>query len=98
MFLRNFPLTQASFQVSHLFKNERIVRQSPEGFFVRLERALKVARNAVAINALRQPGFPELGLEGYRPIRGLLHCSAGVCLGIKTVEIKIAARDAETGP
>src|SRR5262249_52963662 len=82
----------------HLLKHERAVRQTPESFFVRFERALEVAQNAVAINALREQCFPELGLEGHRPVCGLLHGSSGVCLRINAVKIEIATRDGETGP
>ena len=78
MFLRNVRLPKPSLQMSHLLKHESTVRQTPERFFVRLERPLEIAQNAVAINALREPCFPELGLERHRPIRGLLHCGTAV--------------------
>src|SRR5262249_38261536 len=96
--LRNVRLTEASFQVSHLLKYERAVRQTPERFFVRLERALEVAQNTVAINALRKPCFSELGLERHRPIRGLFHSSATIRLQIHAIEIELAARDSEARP
>src|ERR1051325_10133276 len=98
MFLRNWAMAESPFQMSHLLKNERIVRQSPESFFVRLECTLEIPQNAIAINALREPCFAQLGPEGHRPISGLLHCGAGVCLRLYTVEIKIAARDGKTRP
>ncbi len=62
MFLCNINLPEPSFEVSYLGKHESTVWQTPERFFVRLERALEVAQDAVALNALRQPCFPELGL------------------------------------
>ena len=98
MFLRNVKLPEPSFQMSHLLKHESTVRQTPERFFIRLERALEVAQNAVAINALREPCFSELGLERHRPIRGLLHRGTAVRLQINAIEIELAARDGETGP
>ena len=59
---------------------------------------MEVAQNAVAINALREPCFPELGLEGHRPIRGLLHRGTAVRLQINAIEIELASRDGEAGP
>src|SRR5258707_12843109 len=98
MFLRNVKLPEPSLQMSHLFKHESTVRQTPERFFVRLERAFEVAQNAVAINALREPRFTELGLERDRPIRGLLHRRTAVRLQINAIEVELAARDGEAGP
>src|SRR5215813_1473953 len=98
MFLRNFNLPEPSLQMRHLLKHERTVRQTPERLFVRLERAWEVAQNAIAINALREPCFPELRLERHRPIRGVLHRRTAVHLQIKAVEIKLAARDGEARP
>src|SRR4029077_4952865 len=98
MLLRNVKLAEPSFQMSHLLKHESVVRQAPQRFFVRLERALEIAQNAVAINALREPRFPELGLERDRAIRGLFHRGTSVHLQIKAIEIKLAARDGEAGP
>src|SRR5262249_40303162 len=98
MFLRNFNLPEPSLQMRHLLKHERTVRQTPERLFVRLERAWEVAQNAVAINALREPCFPELRLERHRSIRGLLHCGTAVHLQINVVEIELAARISEAAP
>ena len=98
MLLCNVSLPEASFQVSHLRKHERTVWQTPERFFVRLERALEVAKNTVAINALREPCFPELGLKRDRPISRVLHCGTAVLVQINAVEIEIASRDSEAGP
>src|SRR5438552_16517954 len=98
MFLCNVSLSVASFQVSHLRKQERIVWQTPERFFVRLERALEVAKNPVPINALREQCFPELGLKRDRPISRVLDCGTAVLVQIKAGEIEIASRDSEAGP
>src|SRR5258708_9808786 len=98
MFLRNVKLPEPSLQMSHLFKHESTVRQTPERFFVRLERALEVAQDAVAINALRKPCLPELGLERHRPLRGLLHRGTAVRLQINAIEVELAAGDGEAGP
>src|SRR4029077_20869952 len=98
MLLRNVKLAEPSFQMSHLLKHESVVRQAPQRFFVRLERALEIAQNAVAINALSEPRFPELGLERDRPVRGLLHRGAAICLQINAIEIKLAACDGQAGP
>ena len=98
MFLRNVNLPEPSFQMSHLLEHESTVRQTPECFFIRPERAFEVAQNAVAINALREPCFPELGLERHRPICSFLHRGAAVCLRINAIEIELAARDRQTGP
>src|ERR1043166_4940427 len=98
MFLRNCALAESPFQMSHLLENERIVRQSPQSFFVRLERTLEIAQNTVAINALCEPCFAQLGPEGHRSICGLFHSGARICLRFYTVEIKIAARDGKTRP
>src|SRR5215472_18303110 len=84
--------------MSHLVKHKGTVWQTPQRSLVRLERALKVAQNAIAINALREPGFPKLGLERHRPIRRLLHRWTAVRLQINAVEIELAARDGEAGP
>jgi len=96
--LCNVSLSEASFQVSHLLKHQSTVWQTPERFFVRLERALEVAKNPVAINALREPCFPELGLKRDRAIGRFLHCGAAVLVQINAVEIEIASRDSEAGP
>ena len=98
MFLRNVNLPEPSFKVSHLSKHEGTVRQTPERSLVRLERSLEVAQNAVAINALREPCFPELGLERDRPIRRFLHRGTGVLVQINAIEIEVASRYGETGP
>src|SRR4029077_8397285 len=98
MLLRNVKLAEPSFQMSHLLKHESVVRQTPERFFVRFERALEIAQNAVAINALSEPRFPKLGLERYRPICDLLHRGTAIRLQINTEEIEQAARDGEAGP
>src|SRR6476620_4707888 len=98
MLLCNVSLPEASFQVSHLRKHQRTVGQTPERFFVRLERALEVAKNPVAINALREPCFPELGLKRDRPISRVLHCGTAVLVQINAVEIEIASRDSEACP
>src|SRR5262245_22818610 len=98
MFLRNFKLAEPSLQMSHLLKHERAVWQTPERFLVRFECALEVARNAVAINALREPCFPELWLERDRPIRSVLHRGTAVRLQIDAIEKELAARDSEPGP
>src|SRR5882762_9546414 len=98
MFLRNVKLPEPSLQMSHLFKNESTVRQTPERAFVRLKRAFEVAQDAVAINALREPCLPELGLERHRPVRSFLHRGTGVRLQINAIEIELAAGDGEAGP
>src|SRR2546425_6651895 len=98
MFLRSVNLPEPPFKMSHLLKHESTVRQTSECLFVRLERAFEVAQNAVAINALREPCFPELGFERDRPIRGLLHRGTAVRLQINAVEIELAARDGQAGP
>src|SRR5437588_10111647 len=98
MFLRSVDLPEPSFQMSHLLKHERAVRQTPERFFVRLEGALEVTQNAVAINALREPCFPKLGLERDRPVRGFLHRGTAVRLQINAIKIELASRDSEAGP
>src|SRR5215831_805724 len=98
MLLRNVKLPESSLQMPHLLKHERTVWQTPERFFIRLERALEIAQNAIAIHALREPCFPELRLERDRSIRGLFHRGTAVCLQINAVEIKLAARDGEAGP
>src|SRR5256885_963833 len=98
MFLCNVSLSDASFQVSHLLKHQSIVWQTPERFFVRLERALEVAKNPVAINALREPCFSEIGLKRDSPISRVLHCGTAVLVQINAVEIEIASRDSEAGP
>src|SRR4029450_1229541 len=72
--------------------------QTPERLFVRPERALEIAQDPVAINALGEPCFPELGLERHRTVRGLLHRSPAVPLQIKAIEIELARRDSERGP
>src|SRR5262249_49937820 len=84
--------------MSHLPKHESTVRQTSERFFVRLERALEIAQDPVAINALREPRFRELGLERDRPVRGLLPCGAAIRLQINSHEIERAAREGEAGP
>ena len=98
MFLRNVKLPEPSLKMSHLLKHESTVWQTPERLFVRLERALEIAQNAVAINALREPCFPELGLERHRPICGLLHRGTAVLVQINAIEIELASRDGEAGP
>src|SRR5258707_15380992 len=98
MFLCNVSLSEASFQVSHLRKHERTVWQTPERFFVRLERALEVAKNPVAINALREPCFSEIGLKRDSPISRVLHCGTAVLVQINAVEIEITSRDGQAGP
>src|ERR1043166_7515126 len=98
MFLRDVSLPESSLKVSHLLKYESIVWQTPERLFVRLERAFEVAQDAVAINALGKPCFPELGLERHRPVRGLFHRGTAVVVQINSVEIELAARDSEAGP
>src|SRR5215472_4386652 len=98
MLLRNIRLPESSLHMRHLLKHESIVRQTSERFLVRFECALEVAQNAIAINALREPCFPELRLERHRPIRGVLHRRTAVHLQIKAVEIKLAARDGEARP
>ena len=98
MFLRDVSLPKPSLKVSHLLKHESTVWQTPERFFIRLERPVEIAQNAVAIDALREPRFPELGLERHRPIRGLLHCSSAVLVQINSVKIQLASRDGEAGP
>src|SRR6185369_16924247 len=89
---------EPSLQMSHLFEHEGTVWQTPERAFVRLERALEIAQNAVAINALREPCFSELGLKRHRPVCSVLHRSTAVRLQINAIEIKLAAGDCEAGP
>src|SRR5262249_61132067 len=98
MLLRNVERAEPSLQMSHLLKHESTVRQTPERFFVRLERALEVAQHSVAINALREPCFPELGLERDRPVRSLFHRGAAVRLQIHAVQLELPARNAEAAP
>src|SRR4030095_490307 len=98
MFLRDVSLPEPSLKMSHLLKHESTVWQTPEGLFVRLECAFEVAQDPVAINALGEPCFPELGLERHRAVRGLLHRGTTVRLQIKAIEIELAARDGESGP
>src|SRR5947207_5656651 len=98
MFLRDFNLPEPSFQMSHLLKHQSTVRQTPECFFIGLERASEVAQNPIAVNALREPCFPELGLERDRAIRRLLHRGAAVRLQINAIEIELAARNREASP
>src|SRR5262245_15359525 len=98
MLLCNINLPEPSFQVSYLVKHESTVRQTPERFFVRLERAFEVAQDAVAINPLPQPCFPELRLQRNRPIRRLLHRGTAIRIQINAIEVEIAARDREMGP
>src|ERR1700757_408945 len=84
--------------MSHLLKNESTIRQMPERFFIRLERSLEIAQDSVAIDALREPCFPELGLERLRTVRGLFHRGAAVLVQIDAIEIELAARDSEASP
>src|ERR1700747_2495241 len=84
--------------MSHLLKNESTIRQMPERFFIRLERSLEIAQDSVAIDALREPCFPELGLERLRTVRGLFHRGAAVLVQIDAIEIELAARDSEARP
>src|SRR4030095_15313422 len=98
MFLRDVSLPEPSLKMSHLLKHESTVWQTPERLFVRLECAFEVAQDSVAINALGEPCFPELGLERHRTIRGLLHRSTAVRVQIKAIEIELASRDSEAGP
>src|SRR5215831_13168628 len=98
MFLRDVSLPEPSLKVSHLLKHECTVWQTPERLFVRLECAFEVAQDPVAINALREPCFPELGLERHRAVRGLLHRSTAVLVQIDAIEIELASRDGEASP
>ena len=98
MFLRSVKLPEPPFKVGHLLKRESAVRQTPERFFVRPKRALEIAQNAVTINSLREPRFPQLRLERDRPIRFFFYRCTGVRLWINAVEIELAARNGETRP
>src|SRR5262245_23119730 len=98
MFLSDISLPEPSLKVSHLLKYESIVWQTPERLFVRPECALEVAQNAVAINALGEPCFAELGLERHRAIRGLLHRGTAVLVQINAVEVELALRHGKAGP
>src|SRR5215510_3895777 len=98
MFLRDVSLPESSLKVSHLLKYESTVWQTPERFFIRLERAFEIAQNAVAINALSEPCFAKLGLERHRPVRGLFHRGATIAVQINAIEMELAARDGEAGP
>jgi len=92
MFLCRINPTKSPFKVGHLFEHESAIGQTPKRFFVRLERSLEVAQDAIAINALREPCFPELGLECDRAIRLFFYLGTRVRLRIDAVETKLACR------
>src|SRR5215468_1450775 len=98
MFLRDVSLPKPSLKVSHLLKHESTVWQTPERLFVRLECGFEVAQDPVAINALAEPCFAELGLERHRTVRGVLHRGGTVRLQVKAIEIELASCDSEARP
>src|SRR5881398_1541987 len=98
MFLRGVKLTESPFKVGHLLEHEGAVRQAPECFFVRLQRALEIAHDTITINTLREPRFAQLRLERDRAIRPFLHRCTGVRLWINAVEIELAARNGKPRP
>src|SRR5207248_6951060 len=92
-------LSEPSFQMSHLLKHESTVRQTPECFLVRLERAFEVAQDAVADKRLARAMLPRARVEVRSPDPrppSLRHrCSSP---NQRRCEIELAARDGEAGP
>src|SRR5207248_2769057 len=98
MFLGGIDLPESAFEMPYLFEHESAVRQAPECFFVRLQRALEIAHDTITINTLREPRFAQLRLERDRAIRPFLHRCTGVRLWINAVEIELAARNGKPRP
>src|SRR5262249_35292889 len=98
MFLPTATLPKPWFKGTHCLKHDSTVCKRPNPLFERLEGAFEVAQAPVAINALREPCFPELGLERHRAVRGLLHRSTAVLVQIDAIEIELASRDGEASP
>jgi hypothetical protein len=74
MFLCNVSLSSVV-QVSHLRKQAHCLATPGASS---ADWSARKSRRTVAINALREPCFPELRLKRDRPISRVLHCGTAV--------------------